>query len=163
MRKALLAAAVGAAATVVGLTIPATAATGGDSTDAAYRHCAAQFDAAQRADMESFRDFDAATFRAGHDPDAVSIFAQGQRFVGIDAIMAALKNHFTNKNAVWTWTELNRRVIGCKTAFIEYDANYDIPSIGFHQRALTDVTYVYESGQWKSILDQGTLLELTTG
>jgi hypothetical protein len=111
--------------------------------------------------MESFRDYDAQTFRAGHDHDAVSIFPQGQRFVGIDAIMTALKSHFTDKEAIWSWTELNRRVIGCHTAFIEYDATYDIPRIGFHQRALTVVTYVYRHHQWLSIMDQGTILELT--
>ena len=32
--------------------------------------CARQFEAAQRADMESFRDYDAETFRDGHHPDA---------------------------------------------------------------------------------------------
>ncbi len=54
-----------------------------------------------------------------HDPDAVSIFPSGARFTGIDAIMAALEGHFTGREAPWSWTELNRRVDGCKTAFIE--------------------------------------------
>jgi len=125
--------------------------------------CAAKFEAAQRADMESFRDYDAATFRAGHARNAVSIFPQGQRFVGIDAIMAAQTGHFRDKEAVWSWTELNRRVDGCQSAFIEYDATYDIPRVGFHQRALTVVSYVYAHGRWLGVMDQGTLLELTTG
>jgi ketosteroid isomerase-like protein len=125
--------------------------------------CAAKFDAAQRADMESFRDYDAATFRAGHAPDAVSIFPQGQRFAGIDAIMTALQSHFADREALWSWTEIARHVDGCRTAFIEYEAVYEIPRTGFYQRALTAVTYVYEHGRWLGILDQGTLLELRTG
>jgi hypothetical protein len=125
--------------------------------------CAAKFEAAQRADMESFRDYDAATFRAGHDPDAVSIFPSGARFAGIDAIMTALTGHFRDREALWSWTELNRRVDGCRTAFIEYEAVYEIPRIGFYQRALTVVTYEYEQGRWLGIMDQGTMLELRTG
>jgi len=35
---------------------------------------------------------------------------------------------------------------------------YDIPSIGFHQRALTSVTYIHKGDNWLSIADQGTLL-----
>jgi len=113
--------------------------------------------------MESFRDFDADTWRAGHDPDAVSIFPSGATFVGIDAIMNALTGHFENRNAVWSWTELSRRVDGCRTAVIRYDATYDIPSIGYHQRAVTVVTYIYERGRWLSIYDQGTMLEFDPG
>ncbi|WP_029138416.1 hypothetical protein [Nakamurella lactea] len=135
---------------------PAVAAHGGHG-------CAAKFDEAQRADMESFRDFDAKTWKAGHDRNAVSIYPSGARFAGIDAIMAAQKSHFANKEAVWSWTEINRRVDGCRTAFIEYEAIYQIPRIGFYQRALTVVTYIYERGAWKSIMDQGTMLELRTG
>lgn len=121
--------------------------------------CAAKFEAAQRLDMESFRDFDAEAFREGHAHDAVSIFPSGATFVGIDAIMTAQNGHFTNKNAVWSWIEISRWVDGCKTAYIIYDATYDIPSIGFHQVAKTVVTYVYKHGKWLSIMDQGTLLE----
>jgi ketosteroid isomerase-like protein len=125
--------------------------------------CARKFEAAQRVDMESFRDYDAAAFRAGHDPDAVSIFPSGARFVGIDAIMAALRGHFADREARWSWTEINRRVDGCKVAFIEYEAVYEIPRTGFYQRALTVVTYEYEHGRWLGIMDQGTMLELRPG
>ena len=113
--------------------------------------------------MESFRDFDVETWRAGHDPDAVSIFPTGATFVGIDAIMEALTRHFESRNAEWSWTELSRRVDGCRTAVIRYDATYDIPSVGYHQRAVTVVTYIYEHGRWLSIYDQGTMLELEAG
>jgi hypothetical protein len=125
--------------------------------------CARKFDEAQRADMESFRDFDADTWRDGHDPDAVSIFPSGATFVGIDAIMDALAGHFQTRDAVWSWTELSRRVDGCRTAVIRYDATYDIPSIGYHQRAITVVTYTYQHGHWLSIYDQGTMLEFDPG
>ena len=159
---------------ILGLTVlgmlaaaqPALAAdgtAGGRGGDGGGHGCAAKFEAAQRADMESFRDYDAATFRAGHTPDAVSIFPQGQRFAGIDAIMTALEGHFANREALWSWTEIARHVDGCRVAFIEYEAVYEIPRTGFYQRALTDVTYVYEHGRWLAILDQGTLLELRTG
>lgn len=120
--------------------------------------CASQFELAQTTDMESFRDFDEETFRAGHDPRAVTIFASGAVRYGIDAIMAALRPHFVNRNAVWSWTELYRVVDGCKSAFILYDTNYDIPSIGFHQHALTGVTYTHNGNRWLAIADQGTLL-----
>lgn len=120
--------------------------------------CAREFDEAQRVDMESFRDFDEATWLAGHHPEAITIFASGARRQGIEAIAAALHPHFVNKTAVWSWTELYRFVDGCSTGYILYDATYDIPSIGFHQRALTSVTYIHEGGHWLSIADQGTLL-----
>ena len=126
---------------------------------AAARGCAAQFERAQRTDMESFRDYDAETFRAVHHPDAVTIFASGAVRTGIDAIMTALGPHFTNREAVWSWTEVYRVVDGCKSAFILYDATYDIPSIGFHQRTLTGVTYTHRGNKWLAIADQGTYLE----
>jgi hypothetical protein len=121
--------------------------------------CAEQFELAQRTDMESFRDYDRETFRAGHDPRAVTVFASGAVRYGIDAIMAALESHFANREAIWAWTELYRVVDGCKSAFILYDATYDIPSIGYHQRTLTGVTYTHADNRWLSIADQGTYLE----
>jgi hypothetical protein len=125
--------------------------------------CAQSFDEAQRRDMESFRDFDAEIWRDGHDPDAVSIFPSGATFVGIDAIMDALAGHFADRQAVWSWTELSRRIDGCRTAVIRYDATYEIPAVGYHQRAVTVVTYVREHGRWLSIYDQGTMLEFDPG
>lgn len=120
--------------------------------------CARQFEKAQRIDMESFRDYDAEAFKDGHHPDAVTIFASGAVRHGIDAIMTALASHFANREAVWAWTEMYRIVDGCNSAFILYDTTYDIPSAGFHQHALTGVTYTYKHGKWLSIADQGTLL-----
>lgn len=125
----------------------------------AARGCARQFEEAQRADMESFRDYDAETFRAGHHPGAITIFASGATRSGIDAIMAALASHFKNREAIWAWTEVYRLVDGCKSAFILYNATYDIPSIGYHQRTLTGVTYTHKGNKWLSIADQGTYLE----
>ena len=121
--------------------------------------CAEQFELAQRTDMESFRDYDRETFREGHDPRAVTVFASGAVRYGIDAIMAALEPHFANREAIWAWTELYRVVDGCKSAFILYDATYDIPSIGYHQRTLTGVTYTHHGNRWLAIADQGTYLE----
>jgi hypothetical protein len=111
--------------------------------------------------MESFRDFDAETWREGHADEAISIFPTGEMFVGIDEIMTAAERHFTKQDAVWSWTELSRRVDGCKSAMIVYDATYDIPAFDYHQRALTTVTYAFEHGHWRSVMDQGTLLELS--
>lgn len=122
--------------------------------------CAQQFEEAQRVDMESFRDFDADAFWAGHDERAITVFAQGQIRYPLTAIQAALAGHFINKNAVWSWTEIYRVVDGCRSAFILYDATYEIPSIGFRQRALTGVTYTHDGNRWLAIADQGTLLEL---
>ncbi len=152
----------GVAALAVATLLPSSIAVGGHGHDRG-KSCERKFELAQRQDMESFRDFDAETFRAVHDPDAVSIFPSGFTAVGIDAIMTALSGHFTNRNAVWSWTELSRRVDGCRTAVIRYDATYDIPSTGFHQRAVTVVTYIFERGRWLGIYDQGTLLELDPG
>ena len=121
--------------------------------------CAEQFEVAQRTDMESFRDYDRETFREGHDPRAVTVFASGAVRYGIDAIMRALESHFANREAIWAWTELYRVVDGCHSAFILYDATYDIPSIGYHQRTLTGVTYTHDGNRWLSIADQGTYLE----
>ena len=151
-RRLLIAGAMVAALTSV------SAASAADP-NAAAAGCVRQFEDAQRLDMESFRDFDAETFRAGHHPDSVTIFASGAVRYGIDAIMAALAPHFANRNAIWSWVEKHRIVDGCKSAFILYETWYEIPSIGFKQHALTGVTYTHEGDHWLSIADQGTLLQ----
>jgi hypothetical protein len=133
---------------------PASAATGGDSAGRA--HCAREFDEAQRVDMESFRDFDRETWVAGHDQDAITIFTSGLVVQGREEIANALRNHFNNRNATWTWTELMREVDGCKTATIVYDATYAIPSQDFTLREIISVTYTYKHGEWLSVIDQGT-------
>jgi hypothetical protein len=128
-------------------------------TQATVQSCAQQFEEAQRADMESFRDYDRKTFRKGHHPQAVTIFASGAVRYGIDSIMAALESHFANREAIWAWKELYRVVDGCNSAFILYDATYDIPSVNYHQRTLTGVTYTHKGDKWLAIADQGTYLE----
>lgn len=122
------------------------------------QYCERLFDTAQRTDMESFRDYDAATFRDIHTPDAVTIFASGAYRIGIDAIMTALAGHFAGREATWEWTELHREVKGCETAFIIYDTTYTLPSAGFRQRARIGVTYTFERGRWLAVFDQSTLL-----
>ena len=124
--------------------------------------CAERFEAAQRVDMESFRDFDAETFRDSHHPDAVTAFAAGEVRHGVDAIMEALQQHFRDREAIWAWTELYRVIDDCRSAFILYEATYDIPSIGYHQRTLTGVTYSYDGQRWLAIADQSTYLEPPT-
>jgi Domain of unknown function (DUF4440) len=156
-RPAVLAAVGAAVLAIFGIGSSAPAA---DLAPDRTKGCAKKFDHAQRTDMESFRDFDAETFRSVHASDAVSIFPTGEAFYGVDEIMAGLDRHFTEKDAVFAWTEITRRVDGCKSAYILYDATYDIPELGFHQRALTVVTYEYQAGRWLAIMDQGTLLEL---
>jgi hypothetical protein len=147
------------AAGVIAMTVTSASIADDVNTSANARGCAAQFELAQRTDMESFRDYDAETFRAVHHPDAITIFASGAVRKGVDAIMTALGPHFANREAVWAWTELYRVVDGCKSAFILYDATYDIPSIGYHQRTLTGVTYTHQGNKWLAIADQGTYLE----
>jgi hypothetical protein len=120
--------------------------------------CARQFEVAQRIDMESFRDYDLETWLAIHDARAVTVFASGAKRIGIDAIEQALASHFANREAKWSWTELYRVVDGCRSAVILYDTVYEIPRIGFRQRALTSVTYTHDGNRWLSIADQGTLL-----
>lgn len=122
------------------------------------RGCARQFERAQRMDMESFRDYDADTFRAVHDDRAITVFGSGAYRIGIDAIMAALASHFANREAQWSWTELYRVVDGCNSAFILYETVYEIPRIGFRKRALTGVTYSHDGRRWLAIADQGTAL-----
>jgi hypothetical protein len=140
------------------LVVTLSGATAAAADSSAAAGCDRQFEEAQRIDMESFRDYDAETFRDGHHPDAITVFASGARRVGIDAIMAALAPHFADREAIWAWTELYRIVDGCRSAFILYDTTYDIPSIGFHQHALTGVTYTHTGEKWLSIADQGTLI-----
>ncbi len=123
-----------------------------------HRWCARQFDTAQRVDMESFRDYDADTFRAGHDERAVTVFDSGAVRTGIDAIMAALAGHFQNREAKWSWSERYRVVDGCRSAYILYETVYEIPRIGYRQRAMTGVTYTHNGWQWLAVADQGTRL-----
>lgn len=120
--------------------------------------CARQFEVAQRVDMESFRDFDKETWLAAHDERAVTIFTSGARRIGIDAIEQVMASHFANREAVWSWKELYRVVDGCRAATILYETVYEIPRIGFRQRALTTVTYAHDGNKWLSIADQGTAL-----
>jgi len=120
--------------------------------------CAEQFELAQRTDMESFRDYDRETWRDAHAEDAVTILTSGTVIEGRDAIVTALAAHFDNREAVWSWTELSRRVEGCKTAHILYETVYEIERIGLRIHALTGVTYTYEHGRWLSVADQGTVL-----
>lgn len=126
--------------------------------DILTRICARQFDVAQRTDMESFRDYDAETFRAIHDERAITVFDSGGVRIGIDAIMTALAGHFTNREAKWTWTERYRVVDGCNSAYILYETVYEIPRIGYRQKALTGVTYSHDGRKWLAIADQGTKL-----
>ena len=123
-----------------------------------HRICARQFEIAQKTDMESFRDYDAATFRAIHDERAITVFDSGGTRIGIDAIMAALASHFTNREAKWSWTERYRVVDGCRSAYILYETVYEIPRIGYRQKALTGVTYTHDGFKWLAIADQGTKL-----
>lgn len=123
-----------------------------------HRLCARQFEVAQRVDMESFRDYDAETFRAGHDERAVTVFDSGGVRIGIDAIMAALAGHFQNREAKWSWTERYRVVDGCRSAYILYETVYEIPRIGYRQRAMTGVAYTHDGFKWLAVADQGTKL-----
>jgi hypothetical protein len=146
-----------AAAAGVGLVaVPTVALADDGTTDGAALGCARKFDQAQRTDMESFRDFDKDTWVAGHDDDAVTIFTSGQMVRGRDAIAAVMSNHFTRRNAEWSWTELHRAVDGCRTATIVYDATYAVPSANFTLREIVSVTYTYKDGVWLSVIDQGT-------
>ena len=139
--------------------LAAPAAFAGDHDDDRHaRGCARQFELAQRMDMESFRDYDAETFRAVHDERAITVFGSGAKFVGIDAIMTALASHFANREAQWSWTEVYRVVDGCNSAFILYETVYAIPRIGFRQHAYTGVTYSHDGHRWLAIADQGTAL-----
>ena len=147
------------------LAVPAQAVLAQDaalSADAAAQEraagCARQFERAQRIDMESFRDYDAETFRAIHQPRAVTVFARGARREGVDAIMAALASHFRNREGRWSWVERYRVVDGCRSAYILYETVYELPSIGYRQRALTGVTYTHDGNGWLGIADQGTPL-----
>lgn len=102
-----------------------TMSTAAAADTSAVAGCADQFELAQRTDMESFRDYDRETFRDGHHPDAVTVFASGDTFVGIDAIMEVLSGfHFGRREAIWTWTERYRVVDGCRSAFILYETVY---------------------------------------
>jgi hypothetical protein len=153
-------------ATLLGLGLasaaPALAANGDDDAKLlggiAERICRHQFELAQRTDMESFRDYDADTFRAIHTDDTLSIFTSGATLIGIDAVMNALASHFANREAQWSWSEITRSVEGCRTAYILYETRYSIPRIGLSIRARTGVTYTWERGLWLVVADQGTLL-----
>ncbi|AKU15216.1 hypothetical protein [Luteipulveratus mongoliensis] len=153
-------------ASAVALAVPATASatgSGGTTQPGQARTCAHRFDQAQRADMESFRDFDFKTFAAGHDEGTVTIVADGRVRIGKAAVLAAAKPRFEAKNSVWSWTEITRKVDGCRTAFIVYNTKYALPHLDYWFTAVTSVTYEYKGGRWLSIMDQGTLLEEHVG
>ncbi|MGH8082294.1 MAG: hypothetical protein ACREP7_17090 [Lysobacter sp.] len=130
----------------------------GQAQNILHKICARQFEVAQKTDMESFRDYDAETFRAGHDDRTITVFDSGATRIGIDAVMAALASHFANREAKWSWTERYRVVDGCRSAYIAYETVYEIPRIGYRQKALTGVTYTHDGFKWLAIADQGTKL-----
>lgn len=135
------------------------AAADGAKTGGWGRWCASSFDEAARLDMESFRDYDADTWRGLHHPAAQTVLASGQRFVGVDAIMTALAGHFEGREAIFEWTELDRFVDQtCTSGFVVYETRYRLPSSGFDQSATTTVTFVRQGVQWKVVFDQGTEL-----
>lgn len=142
------------------LALPAAVAATPAADDGGHgnRRCERRFEEAQRVDMESFRDYDRETWREAHAEDAVTILTSGAVIEGRDAIVDALTAHFDNREAVWSWTELSRRVDGCKTAHILYETVYAIDRIGLCIHALTGVSYTYEHGRWLSVADQGTVL-----
>jgi hypothetical protein len=118
----------------------------------------AAFDAAQRLDMESFRDFDREAWRAVHDRDAVSILPTGAVLAGRDEIVDALGAHFDQRRARWSWTELSRRVEPERIGHVLYETLYEVAAAGFRQRALTGVTFGYVDGRWLVVCDQATAL-----
>jgi len=146
-----------ALAVVTTAMVPVVAFAGDEDAQPEAVGCANQLDDALRQDMESFRDFDAEAFRAGHDERAVTVFPSGRIAVGVEEIMRLLGPHFQNRNAVWTWTELGRVVEGCKAAFVYYDATYAIPSQGFSQHQRVATTWTREGGSWLAIADTNTL------
>jgi hypothetical protein len=136
----------------------ATGAGSDAGLDDRHRRCERTFEIAQRIDMEAFRDYDLPTWRDVHHDGAVSIFADGTVLYGREAILGALRRHFDDREAIWSWTELFRSVDGCRTAFVLYDTVYEIPSIGFRQHAVTGVAYTHEHGRWLVVSDQSTKL-----
>ena len=156
MRYKALALAAAAAAVVVGSAVPAAATptTRGTSPIASWDVLPREVQS--NIDMESYRDFDKATWVAGHDDDAITIYSSGQMVQGRDAIGASQNGHFTNRNAVWSWTELTRAVDGCSTGTIVYNATYAIPSQNFTLHLIINVTYTFKHGKWLSVIDQGT-------
>jgi hypothetical protein len=155
----MLAAVTVAAAAIATPTVAVASGGSDDDSQRSDRRCAREFDAAQRTDMESFRDYDLPTWKAGHDDDAITIFASGQWFQGRDTIAAVLHRHFENREAIFTWTEVSRAVDGCTTGTILYDSTYAIPSANFTQRTYVSVVYTRKHGRWLSVLDQSTLLK----
>jgi hypothetical protein len=125
--------------------------------------CASAFEAAQRLDLESFARYDAESFRGVHHPDAITVFPSGRVVRGRESILDALADHFSAKEAIYTWRELHRFVDGCRAAFVLYETSYEIPSTGYRQRALTGVTYVHDGGRWLAIADQGSAHPATRG
>ena len=110
----------------------------------------------QRLDMESFASYDVEAFRRVHHPEAISIFPSGTVARGADAIIDALADHFTRREAVYTWRELHRFIEPCRSAFVLYETTYEVPSSGYRQRSLTGVTYIHEGGRWLVVADQGS-------
>lgn len=159
MRKRVIGMVAAAIATAVvpSIAITASASSQADAARAAH-NCARQLDAAAREDMRSFAAYDERRWRAVHDERAITIFAGGRVANGIDETVTALAGHFRDRNATWTYTELNRVVDGCDTAFLLYDTTYAIPSVGFSQRAIVGVTYERKHGRWLVIADQNTLM-----
>jgi hypothetical protein len=116
----------------------------------------AAFDAAQRREMESFRDFDREAWRGLHAVDTVLVLPTGVVVAGRDDVVDALAAHFDQRQAHWSWTELSRRVQPGQVGHVLYETVYEVPAAGVRVRALTGVTYAFDGGRWLVVADQGT-------
>ena len=126
-------------------------------TSGHHNNCERKFDAAQRQNMESFRDYDREAFVDVHHPDAVSVFAAGVVAVGRDEIMEALDGYFRDKVAEMELDRGDPRGARLQDGVIVYQTLIERPGLTRH--ALNTVTYSYEHGRWLVVSDQGTAIE----
>ena len=87
------------------------------------------------------------------------LLPKGEIRRGVDSVMAALAPHFEMQQAVCAWNELHRFVDDCRAAYIVYQTEYTIPTVGTTVHALRSVTHVHEQGRWLVIADQATIVE----
>jgi hypothetical protein len=119
-----------------------------------HQVCARQFDRAVRAYVTTTDRRDAPGFNALLHPDVTIIFANGGVLSGKPDSAAFIDDFFADPGWTQTFTELRRRVEGCRTGFVLFDSVYSVPAEDRASPLVIGVTFTYAHGRWLVLHNQ---------
>lgn len=114
--------------------------------------CAAEFDKAVQAYVDTTHERDVEGFEALLDDDVTVIFRLGEVLYGKEATMGFIEPFFEATNWTQSFDELTRVVRGCRTGFVLFDSVYT--ENGEPLPLVIGVTFTYERGRWLVVHNQ---------